>query len=58
MDKIIDIKKILKETVVDNNCTQKDKSVSKAKTTNPILKKMMSFQNEDISKKFDINDLF
>ena len=58
MDKIVDITKILENTkqkeeeLVNNKQSQNVK-----KSTNPILKKMMSFKNENLSKKFDINDL-
>lgn len=34
---------------------QKNQNVNKA--TNPILKKLACFKNDNLSKKFDINDL-
>lgn len=58
MDKIIDITKILEKTEHKVDTLEKNKqSLNVQKTTNPILKKMMSFKNENLSKKFDINDL-
>ena len=59
MDKIIDITKILekeggKEVTGDTaveSCVQK-------RMTNPIYKKLVEFKNENLSKKFDIRDLF
>lgn len=57
MDNIKDIKEILEQkkqkTVEENN--KPSKTVSNA--TNPILKKLMQFKNDSLSKKFDINDL-
>ncbi len=57
MDNIKDIKEILaqkkQKTVEENN--KPSKTVSNA--TNPILKKLMQFKNDSLSKKFDINDL-
>lgn len=58
MEKIIDLNKIIKktddatETAAENNPA---KTVKKA--TNPIFKKLAQFKNDNLSKKFDINDL-
>lgn len=58
MDKIKDITKILEKTKVE----EKEKASSKVeKVTNPLkalaLQKLARFNNEKLSKKFDINDL-
>lgn len=61
MDKIKDITKILEKTKVE----EKEKTSSKVekveKVTNPLktfaLQKLARFNNEKLSKKFDINDL-
>lgn len=62
MDKVIDIKKVLEKTALDTPEKDIEKAVEKPsvtvkKTTNPILKKLAKFKNENLSKKFDINDL-
>ena len=57
MDKIIDIKKLLEKTAVDSETKPETKSAAIQKVTNPILKKLVQFKNEKLSKKFDINDL-
>lgn len=58
MDKIIDITKILEKTEEKVDEPVKNKlTKDMQKTTNPILKKMMIFKNNNLSKKFDINDL-
>lgn len=57
MDNITDIKEKLvqKNKAVEDN---KNKPHSVLPTaTNPILKKLMQFKNDNLSKKFDINDL-
>ena len=59
MDNISDIKEKLAQKNKNRADEQQDispvKTVSKA--TNPILKKLMQFKNDNLSKKFDINDL-
>lgn len=59
MDNISDIKEKLAQKNKNRADGQQDispvKTVSKA--TNPILKKLMQFKNDNLSKKFDINDL-
>lgn len=64
MDKIIDIKKVLEKTAVEEKTSlftdektppQSSKVVQKA--TNPILKKLAQFKNDNLSKKFDLHDL-
>lgn len=58
MDKIIDITKVLEKTKEENKKLENNKqSFDTQKVTNPILKKLMSFKNDNLSKKFDINDL-
>ena len=57
MDKIIDIKKLLEKTAIDSETKPETKSAAIQKVTNPILKKLVQFKNEKLSKKFDINDL-
>lgn len=62
MDKVIDIKKVLEKTAVEVSEKEIEKAVEKPsltvkKATNPILKKLAKFKNENLSKKFDINDL-
>ena len=58
MDKIIDITKVLEKTKEEKKELENNKqSVIAQKVTNPILKKLMSFKNDKLSKKFDINDL-
>ncbi len=58
MEKITDITKIKEKTQNTasdgaENQTAKDFK----KSTNPIFKKLAQFKNDNISKKFDINDL-
>ena len=57
MDKVVDITKILEK--IGNDVEEKAMSQKPAdnKTTNPILKKLAKFKNDNLSKKFDINDL-
>lgn len=57
MDKVVDITKVLKKT--GNDVEEKAMSQKHAdnKTTNPIFKKLAKFKNDNLSKKFDINDL-
>lgn len=62
MDKVIDITKIVAKTKDEKKtAAQLDKVQKAPKATNPIksnaLKKLASFTNEKLSKKFDINDL-
>lgn len=58
MDKIIDIKKILEKTAVEvDEKTVNEPPVKLQKSTNPIVKKLAKFKNDNLSKKFDINDL-
>ncbi len=58
MDKITDITKVLEKTKEEKKELENNKqSVVAQKVTNPILKKLMSFKNDKLSKKFDINDL-
>ena len=58
MDKIIDITKVLEKTKEENKKLENNKqSFDTQKVTNPILKKLMSFKNDKLSPKFDINDL-
>ncbi len=60
MDKIVDLTRVLEQTKTEAAESHKN-SVAKPsnvqKSTNPILKKLAQFKNEDLSKKFDINDL-
>lgn len=58
MDKITDITKVLEKIKEEKKELENNKqSVVAQKVTNPILKKLMSFKNDKLSKKFDINDL-
>lgn len=64
MDKIIDIKKVLEKTAVDEKTspitdekTSPPPSKVVQKATNPILKKLAQFKNDNLSKKFDLHDL-
>ncbi len=59
MDNIVDIKEKLaqKNRAVDTKDNKPSKNVHN-NATNPILKKLMQFKNDTLSKKFDINDLF
>lgn len=58
MDKIIDITKVLEKTQEEKRELDNNKQTfAVQKVTNPILKKLMSFKNDNLSKKFDINDL-
>ena len=56
MDNITDIKEFLAQK---NKADAKDNKPSKtvSNATNPILKKLMQFKNDNLSKKFNINDL-
>lgn len=54
MDKIIDIKEILKKAESEEKTAIR---TTVQKVTNPILTKLAKFKNENLSKKFDINDL-
>ncbi len=54
MDKIIDITENLKQ---QKEAEKIKPCSSKAKVTNPILKKLAVFANEKLTKKFDINDI-
>ena len=56
MDKVVDITKVLKKTGNDVEEKAPQKPVVN-KTTNPIFKKLAKFKNDNLSKKFDINDL-
>lgn len=58
MDKVKDITKLLatkkqQETVQDSAQIR----LSENKISNPIFRKLMQFKNQNLSKKFDINDL-
>ncbi len=57
MDNITDIKEKLaqKNKAVEDNKNKPHSVLSNA--TNPILKKLMQFKNDNLSQKFDINDL-
>lgn len=59
MDKIKDITKILEKTKVEEETEKTSSKVEKV--TNPLktsaLQKLARFNNEKLSKKFDINDL-
>lgn len=59
MDKIKDLKVLMKEKQAQNKVVESSNSLSK--TTNPITgqikKNLAQFKNSDLSKKFDINDL-
>jgi len=57
MDKILDITKILEKTKEKNDSFENNEKIVAQKVTNPILKKLMSFKNQQMSKSFDINDL-
>lgn len=60
MDKIVDIKEILKETASETKLDEVKTSApvpSKANATNPIFKKLAQFSNQKLTKKFDIKDL-
>ncbi len=61
MDKVSDITKILEKKAVEKNLKSSETSAAKTqnvnKATNPILKKLACFKNDNLSKKFDINDL-
>lgn len=61
MDRIIDITKELakKTDLTGENTPDSQNQVQRTvkKATNPILKKLASFKNENLTKKFDINDL-
>lgn len=58
MDKITDITKVLEKIKEEKKELENNKqSIVTQKVTNPILKKLMSFKNDKLSKKFDINDL-
>lgn len=56
MDKVVDLTKILEKTGndVEEKVSQKP---ADNKTTNPIFKKLAKFKNDNLPKKFDINDL-
>ncbi len=54
MDKITDITEKLKQQKKPDE-TQNGKS--NAKVTNPIFKKLVTFANQNLTKKFDINDI-
>ncbi len=59
MEKITDITSRIgenAEATADDTVANKPAKTFK-KSTNPIFKKLAQFQNDNISKKFDINDL-
>ncbi len=58
MEKITDITKIFEDIKeAEKNSAKTNHEKTAQKTTNPILKKLAQFKNDNISKKFDINDL-
>ncbi len=60
MEKITDITKRIGEKIkesADDTAADKHAKTFK-KSTNPIFKKLAQFKNDNLSKKFDINDLF
>jgi len=65
MDKIIDITKILNKENIQDGAADKPKQREESNSaceqkhvTNPIYNKFVQFKNENLSKKFDIRDLF
>ena len=62
MDKVVDLKRVLEKTKAEMQTEDSQiKNVAQPsnvkKSTNPILKKLAQFKNDNLSKKFDINDL-
>lgn len=62
MDKVVDLKRVLKKTKAEMQTEDSQvKNVAQPsnvkKSTNPILKKLAQFKNDNLSNKFDINDL-
>ena len=62
MDKVVDLKRVLKKTKAEMQTEDSQvKNVAQPsnvkKSTNPILKKLVQFKNDNLSNKFDINDL-
>ena len=62
MDKVVDLKRVLEKTKAEMKTEDSQvKNVAQPsnvkKSTNPILKKLAQFKNDNLSKKFDINDL-
>lgn len=62
MDKIVEIKELLKETASETKLDEvktsaPDSSKVTANATNPIFKKLAQFSNQKLTKKFDIKDL-
>lgn len=59
MKKVVDIKEILKENKTQEN--ENEKKLTQNKTTNPLksalTEKFVKFAHDNLSKKFDINDL-
>lgn len=58
MDKVTDITEKLAQAKDKTEVkTESKPQVVVQNATNPILKKFMQFKNDNLSKKFDINDL-
>lgn len=62
MDKVVDLKRVLEKTKAETQTEDSQvKNVAQPsnvkKSTNPILKKLVQFKNDNLSNKFDINDL-
>ena len=60
MDKVVDLTRVLEKTQIKADESQKNQDAKPSnvkKSTNPILKKLAQFKNDNLSKKFDINDL-
>ena len=62
MDKVVDLKRVLEKTKAETQTADSQiKNVAQPsnvkKSTNPILKKLAQFKNDNLSNKFDINDL-
>lgn len=60
MDKVVDLTRVLEKTQIKTDESQKNQDAKPSnvqKSTNPILKKLAQFKNDNLSKKFDINDL-
>ena len=55
MSNIKDITQLIKKTAAKENSEENKQNL---KMTSPIFKKLVSFANEKLSKKFDVNDLF